>query len=225
MNFLKDWEGPSVRPVELEESCLVRGSEEESLKSIKLGSVVVSVELLVGAVLMSEHATGAIHALLGVIEGPAVLALELFIVTPPGSYCELVLAVGKSALVLVAALSCLNPVLAQLSLVFAVGVVHKWHLVVHELVLVVVALHHEGCLRIEELLLSIEGLLWGRVGLEESGLEGRRSRDKAGCRKCLRWYEFLDLGREIAWDKWLDVACRLQGCEFGSCRAHRLTAC
>ena len=144
MNFLKDWEGLSVRPVEFEECCLVRGSEEEGFKSIKLRSVVVSVELLVGAVLMSEHAAGAIHALLGVIEGPAVLALELFIVTPPGCYCELVLAVGKSALVLVAALSCLNPVLAQLSLVFAVGVVLQRHLgAVHEVVLVVVALHHE----------------------------------------------------------------------------------
>ena len=87
MNFLKDWEGLSVRPVEFEECCLVRGSEEEGFKSIKLRSVVVSVELLVGAVLMSEHAAGAIHALLGVIEGPAVLALKLFIVSPPGGNC------------------------------------------------------------------------------------------------------------------------------------------
>ena len=87
MNFLKDWEGLSVRPVEFEECCLVRGSEEEGFKSIKLRSVVVSVELLVGAVLMSEHAAGTIHALLGVIEGPAVLALKLFIVSPPGGNC------------------------------------------------------------------------------------------------------------------------------------------
>ena len=47
----------------------------------------MSVELLVGAMLMSEHAAGAIHALLGVIEGPAVLALKLFIVSPPGGNC------------------------------------------------------------------------------------------------------------------------------------------
>ena len=123
MYFLKDWEFLYARPVQFEECCLVRGSEEEGLKNVELGSVVVSMELLIGAVLMSEHAASTIHALLGVVEGPAVLALELLIVSPPGSNCELVLAVGKSALVLVAALSCLNPVLAQLSLVFAVGVV------------------------------------------------------------------------------------------------------
>ena len=186
MNFLKDWESFSDWPVQFEECCLVRGSEEEGLKSIKLGSIVVSVELLVRAVLMSEHAAGAIHALLGVIKGPAVLALELFIVSTPGSYCELVLAVGKSTLVFVAALSCLNPILTQLSLVFAIGVVLQRHMVIHEVVLVVIALHrHEGCLRVtKELLLTIELLLWGRDCLEESGLEGRRCWHKGWCRKC-----------------------------------------
>ena len=129
---------------------------------------------------MSEHAAGAIHALLGVVERPAVLALELFIVATPGSYCKLVLAVGKSTLVLVAALSCFNPVLAQLSLVFAVSVVLQHHLAIHEVTLVAIALHrHEGCLRVSiEVLLAIEGLRWSRDCLEESGLEGRRSRDE-----------------------------------------------
>ena len=144
MNLLKDWQSLSVRPVKFEEGSLVCGGEEEGLKSVKLRSVVVPVELLVRAVLMSEHAAGAIHALLSVVERPAVLALELFIVTTPGSQCKLILAVGKTALVLVAALSCLDPVLAQLSLVFAVGIVLQRHLgAVHEVVLVVVALHHE----------------------------------------------------------------------------------
>ena len=40
----------------------------------------MSVELLVGAMLVSEHAPGSIHALLGLVEGPAVLGLELLVV-------------------------------------------------------------------------------------------------------------------------------------------------
>ena len=160
MNLLKDWQSLSVRPVKFEEGSLVCGGEEEGLKSVKLRSVVVPVELLVRAVLMSEHAAGTIHALLSVVERPAVLALELFIVTTPGSQCKLILAVGKTALVLVAALSCLDPVLAQLSLVFAVSVVLQHHLAVHGVTLVAIALHrHEGCLRVTiELLLAKEGL-------------------------------------------------------------------
>ena len=186
MDLGEDWQSLSVRPAELEECSLRLGREEEGLKSVKLRSVVVPMELLVRAVLMTEHATGAIHALLRVVERPAVLALKLFIVATPGSHCKLILAVGKSTLVLVAALSCLNPILAQLSLVFAIGVVLQSHMVIHEVVLVVVALHrHEGCLRVtKELLLTIELLLWGRDCLEESGLEGRRSRHKGWCRKC-----------------------------------------
>ena len=87
MDLGEDWQSLSVRPVELEECSLRLGREEEGLKSVKLRSVVVPVELLVRAVLVSEHAASAIHALLRVVERPAVLALELFVVTTPGSHC------------------------------------------------------------------------------------------------------------------------------------------
>ena len=119
MDLGEDWQSLSVRPVELEECGLGLGREEEGLKSVKLRSVVVPVELLVRAVLVSEHAASAIHALLRVVERPAVLALELFVVTTPGSHCQLILAVGKAAsllLLTVFALKALKPEAAKLSL-------------------------------------------------------------------------------------------------------------
>ena len=72
--------------------------------------------------LVSEHAASAIHALLGVVEGPAVLALELVVVDAAGGLGELLLSVGKSALALIPTLGSLNPVLAKLGFILAIGV-------------------------------------------------------------------------------------------------------
>ena len=55
-------------------------------------------QLLVAPVLVSEHATGSVHALLGLVESPAVLRLELLVVAADGSHCELFLPVGETAL-------------------------------------------------------------------------------------------------------------------------------
>ena len=72
--------------------------------------------------LVSEHAASAIHALLGVVEGPAVLALELVVVDAAGGLGELLLSVGKSAFALIPTLGSLNPVLAKLGFILAIGV-------------------------------------------------------------------------------------------------------
>lgn len=85
---------------------------EEGLKSIELRGVVVPVELLNAAMLVSEHAAGSVHALLGVVEGPAVLALELLVVASACGRSQLLLAMCKSTLVFVAAFISLNPVFA-----------------------------------------------------------------------------------------------------------------
>ena len=82
----------------------------------------MSVKLLVGAMLVSEHASAAIHALLGLVEGSAVFGLELLVIAGNGSHCELLLAVSETALGLIAAFGSLNPVLAELSLVLAIWV-------------------------------------------------------------------------------------------------------
>ena len=87
------------------------------------------VELGDVAVLVSEHATSTIHTLLSVVEGSAVLGLELLIIAASGSLSELLLSVGEAAFILVPALCCLNPVLAELSLVLAICVALE-HLVV-----------------------------------------------------------------------------------------------
>ena len=102
---------------------MVFGVGEEGLENVQVGRVVVPVELLVVAMLVSEHAAAAVHALLRVVEGPTIFGLELLVILAHGSIGELLLAVGKAALGLVAALCCLNPVLAEFGLVFAVCVV------------------------------------------------------------------------------------------------------
>jgi len=112
---------------------------KDGFESIELRSVVVPVKLLNAAMLVSEHAAGSIHALLGVVEGPAVLALELFVVTSASGGSKFLLTVSKSAFVLVAALGSLDPILAKFGLVFSVGV-HLHHLVAHWVSLFVIGL-------------------------------------------------------------------------------------
>jgi len=78
------------------------------------------VKLTVVAVLVAEHAAGAEHALFRVIEGPAVLRLELGVVALDSSDCQLMLSVSIYALVLVPTFGRLNPVFAQFSLALAI---------------------------------------------------------------------------------------------------------
>ena len=106
----------------VDEGRLRAGTLEQGLQNIHLWRVVVSVQLLVVAMLVAEHATSAIHALLGVVEGPAVFALELVVVDAAGSLGELLLSVGESALALIPTLGSLNPVLAKLGFILAIGV-------------------------------------------------------------------------------------------------------
>lgn len=86
------------------------------------------VQLLDVTMLMAEHAAGAIHALFRVVEGPAVLALELVIVNASGCLCEFLLSVGKTTLAFISALGSLDPVFAKFSLVLAISVEldHLW---------------------------------------------------------------------------------------------------
>ena len=103
---------------------------EEELELVHLRGVVVSVQLFVGAVLVSEHAASAVHARLRVVESPTVLRLILSVICLYGSHGEFFLTVSKTALVLKAAPGCLDPVLAELSLVLAIWVAHRVPVVV-----------------------------------------------------------------------------------------------
>lgn len=82
--------------------------------------------------LVSEHAALAVHAVLLRVECPAVLGLEHVAITFDGLICELVLAMGEEARVLVAALGSLNPVSAKPGLEVATGAgLRDHHLHVH----------------------------------------------------------------------------------------------
>ena len=86
------------------------------------------------AMLVTEHATSAVHALLRVIEGSAVFGLELLIVAASGGLSKLFLTMGETTFVFISALCCFNPVFAQLRLVLSICVALD-----HLMIMVVVA--------------------------------------------------------------------------------------
>ena len=131
----------------LDEGSLRLGTVEKGLQNVDLWSVVVSVQLLDVAMLVPEHAAGAVHARPRVVEGPAVLALELIVVDAAGSLCELLLPMGETTFALISALGCLNPILAKLSLILAISIVLD-HL----------RLRLEALSRVERLLLASVGI-------------------------------------------------------------------
>lgn len=130
------------------------------------------VELGDVAVLVSEHATSTIHALLSVVEGSAVLGLELLIIAASGSLSELLLSVGEAAFILIPALCCLDPVLAEFSLVLAICVALE-----HLVVVLMASLGLEAALSITIGILIVVGVTieWVSLGLRRSeGLEHSR---------------------------------------------------
>ena len=139
MHLYKDWQSLCGGLVGVDEFALVDTGAKQGLKDEHLGCVVVPVQLLEVAMLVSEHAARAIHARLRVVERTAVVRLELFIVANDGRLGQFVLSVGEATAVLVATLGSLDPVLAELGLVLAIRVSHLRH---HELLLLMH--HHHG---------------------------------------------------------------------------------
>ena len=128
---------------------------EKSLQNVHLRGVIVSVKLFVVAMFVAEHAARAVHALSRMVEGPAVLALELIVVDAAGSLCQLLLTMGETTFALISTLSSLNPILAQLCLILAICVVldhlrRSW----------------EGLGRVERLLLASIGIIDALAAVE-----------------------------------------------------------
>lgn len=96
--------------VSVDELSLALAGLVERLEDVEMGRVVVSVELVDAAVLVTKNASDTIHAVFGLIEGPAIFGLELFVLN--SGLGQLLLSMGENALVLIATLSCLNPVFA-----------------------------------------------------------------------------------------------------------------
>lgn len=116
--------------------------------------------------LVSEHAPCAVHALLRVVKRPAILALEFVVIDSPSSLCELLLPVGETTLALIPALGCLNPILAQLSLILAISIV------LDDLLGLLQGINcgsreHHHLLRVERLLLAIVGIASDALGAVE----------------------------------------------------------
>ena len=194
MDGLEDRKTTRGRGVLLNKCLLVRSRGVQGLVLVNLGRVVVSMQLLERAMLMSEHAALAVHALLAVIESPTVLRLEEGIVSLDGLLSELFLPVGKTAIVFVATFGSLNPVLAKLGFPLAVRV--AWHWVHLEVLHAMRALLEAGVLVRGATRLIKEAhrlLLW-----RESWRERRTSRLESAGRRNKGRSRCLDAGHEFA---------------------------
>ena len=194
MDGLEDGKTARGRAVFLNKCLLVGGRGVQGLVLVNLGRVVVSMQLLERAMLMSEHATLAVHALLAVIESPTVLRLEEGIVGLDGRLSQLFLPVSKTAIVFVAAFRSLNPVLAKLGFPLAVSVAWHWdHLdVLHAIgALLEAGVLVRGATRLIE---EAHGLLLWR----ESWRERRTSRLESGARRHKGRSRCLDAGHKFA---------------------------
>lgn len=80
VNLCKDWQSLCGGLVRVNEFALVVTRAKQGLKDEHLGRVVVPVQLLEVAMLVSEHAPRPIHASLRVVERAAVVRLELLVV-------------------------------------------------------------------------------------------------------------------------------------------------
>ena len=149
----------------------------------------MSMQLFNVTMLVSKHAAGAVHALLRVVERPAVLALELIVVDASGGLCKLLLSMSEATFALISALRRLNPILTKFSLILAICIVLN-HLgsgleVLARVVGLLLAISVERRL----LLRVVEGL-WCLVGhceaLHRHRLERRRGRHEAGRRSKAR---------------------------------------
>jgi len=119
MNLFEDGQFTNSALVSVQEIRLVLAVLVKALHGVQLGVVVVAVDLVEVAVLVSEHATAAVVADLILIEGTAIFCSEL--VT---SMCcslessQFFVSVGELAFLAISAAAGFDPVLAHLGLVF-----------------------------------------------------------------------------------------------------------
>ena len=152
----------------------------------------MSMQLFNVTMFVSEHAAGAVHALLRVVERPAVLALKLIVVDASSSLRKLLLSMSEATLALVSAFCRLNPILTKFSLILAICVVldHLRNslegLVGVEGLLLAISVESRLLLRVVEGLWCLRGhcealkrhRLERRGGRHEAG---RRSEARGGC--------------------------------------------
>ena len=204
MDVLEDWKAMSRGAIGLHKCLFIGCRGVQRLKLVELRRVVVSVQLFERAMLVTEHAALAIHALLTVVEGPAVLGLEESIVAADSRLRQFFLSVSKTAFIFVPALSCLDPVLAKLSFVLAIRVARHWH---HLSVLHAIGERLEAHLlliRVARLAVEAHRLLLARREiLYVCWLECRSTWDERRCRCLDARDEFAD-----CWFEWIHLSAK-----------------
>ena len=125
MNLCECLQRVGRRLVVVDENVLVGSRLVERFQSVQLRRVVVSMELVVVAMLVSKHAFSAISTHFAPIERAAVIWLERVTIALYSSLGKLVLSVSEPTLAFKTASSRLYPVSAKLSLVVTIPVMYK----------------------------------------------------------------------------------------------------
>ena len=118
MNCFEDGQFTNSSLVGIHEFVLVLTVLIKALNSVELGHIEVASDLTEVAVLMSEHATASVVALLFLVEGTAVFSSKFFFgICLSLECCEFFFTVGELTFFAVAAAVVLDPILAQFSLI------------------------------------------------------------------------------------------------------------
>ena len=119
MDCLENGQFTNSSFVGIYESVLVFAVLIKALDGVQLGNIEVASDLAEVAVLMSEHATATIAALLLLVECSAIFCSEFFFGICCGFIrCQFFFSVSELTFFAVPAVIVLDPVLAELSLVF-----------------------------------------------------------------------------------------------------------
>lgn len=119
MNCLENWQFTNSSLVGVDEVLLVLTVLIKALDCVQLGNIEVAGDLAEVAMLMSEHATTTVAALLLFIEGSAIFCSKFFFGICCGfKGCQFFFSVCELTFFAVAAMIVLDPIFAQFSLVF-----------------------------------------------------------------------------------------------------------
>ena len=119
MNCVEDRQFTNPSLIGIDEFVLILAILIKALNGVQLGYIEVASDLTEVSMLMSEHATASVVALLLLVEGAAIFGSKFFFGICCGlECCKFFFTVGELTFLPVAAAIVLDPILAQFSLIF-----------------------------------------------------------------------------------------------------------
>ena len=119
MNCVENRQFTNPSLIGIDEFVLILAILIKALNGVQLGYIEVASDLTEVSMLMSEHATASVVALLLLVEGAAIFSSKFFFgICCSLKCCKFFFTVGKLTFLSVAAAVVLDPILAQFSLIF-----------------------------------------------------------------------------------------------------------